>query len=373
MTAGLNRANFNAVLRFVQLPQVMDQARSFFQGLLRDMKAPTGTRAPEVRTSKGTSSPAARKSDGAGIRRSRGSADQGVPNLKSDTFESAGRVFSEQELVAALPQDQREAFLALPAEQRKFLLSLDDRHQGSYAAMEPREQAFFRSVKPQDRSQYLAMPGEERAFFQGLTPEERSSYLALHLEQREIVRQSGSEGRLLLQGSEQMRALEGRAPVDVARELAPGLLAVLGQTEPGEGQPRARYAAMLDKAGTYMLNMLQRHDGHVAGARLAALHTLLDEPRLQRGLLNRLERQLIARDDAAGATDKDGLLAHSRKITSLLLEYAHQSLHPEVTHEELLSGLEAAVELSAEHAAANPPSRDDLCASDNLQFRHITD
>jgi hypothetical protein len=130
---------------------------------------------------------------------------------------------------------------------------------------------------------------------------------------------------------------------------------------------------MLDKASTYMLNMLQRHDGHVAGARLAALHTLLDEPRLQRGLLNRLEKRLIAHDDAAGATEKDGLLAHSRKINSLLLEYAHQSLHPEMTHEELVSGLEAAVVLSAEHAAANPPSRDDLRASDNLQFRHIAD
>jgi hypothetical protein len=239
--------------------------------------------------------------------------------------------------------------------------------------MAPREQAFFRAVKPEDRNQYLGMPGEERAFFQGLTGEERSSYLALRLEQREVVRQSGSDGRLLLQGSEQMRALEGREPVDVARELAPGLLAVLGQTEPGDGKSRERYAAMLDKAGTYMLNMLQRHDGHVAGARLAALHTLLDEPRLQGGLLNQLERRLIARDEASGAPDKDGLLAHSRKITSLLLDYAHQSLHPETTHEELVSGLEAAVVFSAEHAAANPPSRDDLLASDNLQFRHIAD
>lgn len=358
-----------------QLPAVFNEALGFLKTVFgekpvapkSEAKPPAATPKADVATPRAEAQP-------------RTEADPRVARFVAsyfgDSFDGPAKTpTTQKQFAAALPKAEREAFEKLPKAEKDFVLSLSEKQRPAYAAMPKEEQAFFRSMKPSERGQFTAMTPDERKYFKDLNPDQRAAYVALHPDQRQMIREQGAEGRkaLLAPQTEALKQFENKPATEVARTVSSDALKMLGFKPPAEGQDtKGQAGALMEKTQGLMMNFLQAQPGNVAAARVQTLKALLNTPELQQALMTDLEQRLVTVDQKKGNRPSESYAEHFKKIRPIVMQHAEKLLRPDIDRDGLLAGLEKAVEVSAEFAAAHPPRKRDLKASKNLKFRVIS-
>lgn len=358
-----------------QLPSVFGEAMGFLKTVFAEPPLkpkgeagkPTGTA-----TTTTTSATPNAKTDGTPAPKDPRVAEF-VAKYFGDHFVGTPKPVTEKQFAAALPKTEKEAFAKLPPEERAFVQSLNDKQRPTYSAMPKEEQALFRTMKPSERGQFIAMSPDERKYFRDLNPDQRAAYLTLHPDQRARVRDQGPEGKkALTTQTEAFKELQNKSPTEVARTVSSDALKMLGFKPPAEGQDvKSQHATLMEKTQGLMMNFMQAQPGNIAAARVQTLKALLTTPELQNALMTDLESRLVTADQKKSGK-KESYAEHFKKIRPVLMQHAEKLLRPDLDRDSLLSGLEKAVEVSAEFASAHPPRKRDLKASKNLKFRFIS-
>lgn len=265
--------------------------------------------------------------------------------------------FTAEDLVKDLPAEYQKLFLEMPADERNFLLTMETHYRQPYSGMTLDDQAFFRSASATERNAFITMSNEERAFFRKLDPLMHPFYLVLGSGNRALFRRlSGEElEKLTSAAKEEIAANASKPAIEVARELTPRIIGKEATAETRQATQRI------------VVNFLTEHPGDQRTAYLGALCNLLqaNEAFLD-GLLREAGSELMKLQAEAGGAD---LVGYQMKARHWLPALALQLVHPQVTREELVSGIARVVLAGAKFTETYLPQKAATTASNPLQFR----